>query len=391
MGSVVFVHGTGVRQPSYDNIYGVIEEQIKKILPLYRVHRCYWGDREGSKLLSGGASIPEYDTARSLDPGAENLEIAAWRILYEDPDAEWLSLIGGISAPKAFLPSEESSLEVITEVLLRETSLTRRIESEIGVEAVWEKAKLELTTSLRSAAAVKAIPEVNAGFLSATARSLVAHAITMTYETPGNNEMWPTGEQRDELVEALTQAWGGGERSVVGWLGNRVRRLAFKIGTDRVARKRGAISDEASPAAGDVLLYQARGEGIRDFIDKVIIEIPKPIVLLTHSLGGIACFDLLVGKQIEGIAMLITVGSQVPLLYELDALNSLRHGSPLPGWFPRWLNIYDKRDFLSYIGGGIFGTDVSDVLVDNGQPFPQSHSAYWRNFTVWDAIKQNVR
>jgi hypothetical protein len=107
---------------------------------------------------------------------------------------------------------------------------------------------------------------------------------------------------------------------------------------------------------------------------------------LAHSLGGIACVDLLVKKRLEGVVKLITVGSQAPLLYELNALWSLAHGAPLPDSFPDWLNFYDKHDFLSYIGAGLFPGRTTDVLVDNGQPFPEAHSAYWSNPDVWKAI-----
>ena len=45
----------------------------------------------------------------------------------------------------------------------------------------------------------------------------------------------------------------------MGWIGGRLTRLALKIGTNDVAPKRGVVSDSAYPAAGDILLYEARG------------------------------------------------------------------------------------------------------------------------------------
>jgi hypothetical protein len=54
--------------------------------------------------------------------------------------------------------------------------------------------------------------------------------------------------------------------------------------------------------------------------------------------------------------------------------------------FPTWLNIYDKHDFLSYVGSKLFPGQVIDVEVDSRQPFPYSHSAYWTNRATWDAI-----
>jgi len=87
--------------------------------------------------------------------------------------------------------------------------------------------------------------------------------------------------------------------------------------------------------------------------------------------------------------LLVTVGSQSPLFYEMDALQSLRFGQPLPDHFPRWLNLYDRRDFLSYVGAQVFPNPrdrLEDFEVNNRQPFPQSHGAYWANPQTWDII-----
>ena len=64
-------------------------------------------------------------------------------------------------------------------------------------------------------------------------------------------------------------------------------------------------------------------------------------------------------------------------------------GIPCQGIFPEtWLNIYDLRDLLSYVGEGIFPGRVKDVPVNNGVSFPAAHSAYWRNPETWDAIEK---
>jgi pimeloyl-ACP methyl ester carboxylesterase len=136
----------------------------------------------------------------------------------------------------------------------------------------------------------------------------------------------------------------------------------------------------------DILLYQSRGDRIRSFIQETIQQAEPPVVLLAHSLGGIACVDLLVKQPLSQVALLVTVGSQAPFLYEINALPSLEYGEPLPEHFPNWLNIYDLRDFLSYVGANVFPNKVQDVLVDNKQPFPRSHSAYWTNPATWNAI-----
>ena len=165
-----------------------------------------------------------------------------------------------------------------------------------------------------------------------------------------------------------------------------VRGHALRLATVRARRLRGALTDAAHPSAGDVLLYQARGDRIRAFIAKQVATAAEPVVLLTHSLGGIATVDLLATRRLPSVRLLVTVGSQAPFLYEIGALSSLAHDDPLPAHMPAWLNIYDPDDLLSYVGAPLFPGQVEDVEVSNGQPFPQSHIAYWANPKVWDAI-----
>ncbi|BDI17783.1 hypothetical protein ANSO36C_35850 [Nostoc cf. commune SO-36] len=50
------------------------------------------------------------------------------------------------------------------------------------------------------------------------------------------------------------------------------------------------------------------------------------------------------------------------------------------------MNIYDLRDILSYIGEGLFPNKIKDSKVDNGQPFPEAHGAYWNTPKTWDKI-----
>jgi hypothetical protein len=70
--------------------------------------------------------------------------------------------------------------------------------------------------------------------------------------------------------------------------------LALPIATNYVLEKRGAVTSKILSMPCDILLYQARGGRIRDFIQQKIEQVEPPVVLLAHSLGGIACVDLLV-------------------------------------------------------------------------------------------------
>jgi len=98
-----------------------------------------------------------------------------------------------------------------------------------------------------------------------------------------------------------------------------------------------------------------------------------------------------VTEQLKNVKRLITVGSQSPLIYEIDSLTSLRYGKKLPCHFPRWLNVYDTQDFLSYVGAKVFPGRVEDFEVQSRQPFPQSHSAYWTIPELWKKVADFVK
>ena len=395
MPSILFVHGTGVREPSYDFTCATLTSRMAEATPGYQLFRCYWGGSEGSRLHANGASIPDYDTARAVGAVDDaDIAIARWRLLYEDPDFELDSYIGQPSATRNFNPASDAPVEDITTLLNTETDRIRELKRCLRVDDVWIAAKSQLVAFIQTVLTAKRVmPGLHSEFRAAIARSLVAHAILLAFANSATQPDWPTGIDRDALVDALQEAWGadmGLLGTATGWIGNRLLRIALRLGTGKIARERGAISDAASPATGDVIMYQARGGGIRDFIQRILHEVPKPVVILAHSLGGIACVDLLAKERIAGVTNLITVGSQAPLLYELNALWSLPFGTPLPADFPDWLNIYDKHDFLSYIGNNVFPNRVDDVQVDNGQPFPQAHSAYWTNPAVWQVIARTL-
>ena len=88
----------------------------------------------------------------------------------------------------------------------------------------------------------------------------------------------------------------------------------------------------------------------------------------------------------------VTIGSQAPLLYTFDAIPSLPYDEADPPHLPvPWLNIYDTRDFLSFLAEPLFRrrdglASVVDLRVSSGKDFPRSHSAYWELAPVWDAI-----
>jgi hypothetical protein len=360
------------------------------------VQPCYWGEI-GVRLHANGASIPLYDVLRGLTVDEGATERARWDLLYQDPlfELRLLSQPGGTAEQSMVLGTELPGrrLAVAAEGLQLDGRLTVKL-AEACLDDAFESARAFVLRSPEFDNAISS-PSAQEGELRvALARALVAAMATWEEPSEADDRPEPVvlmdGRLRDQIVEDLVEALGGRERSVGGFFTGVLTGLATRLASSYARRRRGSLTDASYPLAGDVLLYQARGQGIRQFIRGRIDAAGPPVVLLGHSLGGIACVDLLVQEKVEKVSLLITVGSQAPFLYEIGALTSLAYGERLPAHFPKWLNLYDVTDLLSYLAAGVFPGGVEDVEVDNRQPFPQAHSAYWTNPEVWKAIRARL-
>ncbi|WP_206790695.1 triacylglycerol lipase [Amycolatopsis sp. MtRt-6] len=377
--AVVFVHGTGVRGESYARSFA----RIKAALPGgTQFSGCFWGATEGARLSAGGVSVPRYDSTRGERDAAAEEELALWAVLYTDPWYE-LRLLRYAGDEAENLPPGAVPPAVALRAQVEGFTPSDPLRTELaaaGLEQAFGEALTALVASpeFDDAAETAALDPVE--HRKAVARAVLAHALVAT-------ACAIDGETRDALVERLIDELHGYGRGIGDWLARPLKGIAARTVTSLVGRRRGSVTDAVSPAAGDILRYQARGAGIRDAIRQAVTDSgAAEVALLAHSLGGIACVDLLVSGKIPEVDRLVTVGSQAPFLYEIGALASLEPPDPLPGHFPSWLNIYDPRDFLGYVGQEVFPGRVTDVEVDNRQPFPQAHSAYWDNRAVWAAV-----
>jgi hypothetical protein len=180
------------------------------------------------------------------------------------------------------------------------------------------------------------------------------------------------GVRRDAILRIVTAYFEGRRESLLDTFGAQL--LADVIGyhQHRASIQR-VLRDELTAAA------KAAGD--------------RPVLPVALSLGGIALVDLLGAWPKAPVEACVTVGSQAPLLYTFDAIPSLPYDEADPPHLAvPWLNIYDTRDFLSFVAEPLFRrTDglasVVDLRVHSGKDFPKSHSAYWEQPAVWDAIE----
>lgn len=163
----------------------------------------------------------------------------------------------------------------------------------------------------------------------------------------------------------------------------------------------------------EVLGYQLYRARVHKFVAQQLDDIPKangPLVVGGLSLGGIVAVDFLSdptnADRRQRVKSLVTIGSQSPVLHAFRALPSLISIDPVTDEpriagepFTPWRNVYDPRDFLSFIAAPLFHSEYSDDLdiVDiprtSKKAFPHSHSGYFEDkpTTTWDTLEMALK
>jgi hypothetical protein len=394
---VLFVHGTGVRAQKYENSLKLIQDNLESHLPSLKVTGCRWGDVVGTKIERALKAIPAYPNPKQ-DPKrleTEIYEMALWQQLYQDPLYELRALAFLQPAQTDILPGMEINSQRLQKRLenLKITANMQTKFTEVGLDSqFFEQALSNILNSAPYAAALENIAQAEPldEYQKIFARAMVAQTTLLSERSGILAPFQMDKELRNQLVVVISENLGPTTLGLGKWFIDRL--LDFSI--DYLKERRNSMMDDKSILAGDILMYQARGQGIRNALHNQILTLNEPVVLLAHSLGGIISTDLLVEADShlqQQVKMLITIGSQVPYFYAINALASLEVNNPLPQGFPYWLNIYDPQDFLSFIGENLFGERVKDYKVESKLPFPQSHSAYWQNAKTYTTIVETLK
>ncbi|MFF8263778.1 hypothetical protein [Streptomyces virginiae] len=412
----LFVHGTGVRRERHDRLFALVRERLTARFPEAFVDSCYWGDRFGATLGAGGRSVPGLRPATGAAPDAVDAETAEWALLLADPlcelrvlaEAGWADAgqdpdgPGGGDDGAFAMPGVQPAGVRVLALLAGLPPAPTRSGDELGAllhgTGLAAGFPAALTAAADSAEAARAADRATGEPQARELATSLARAVTAGALAAAGADADCTGAERDRLVELLTTRLGGDARVPGARAAAVLGRLAMRVTTQPLLNAwRGSLTAGATPALGDILRYQARGHDLREFLHARIVAAPGPTVLIGHSLGGIALVDLLAlaaarGEAVPGTELLVTVGSQAPFLYELGALTALEPGAKLPYGFPRWLNVYDRQDVLSYLAGPVFPGDprISDHEIGSRQPFPACHSAYWKQDSLYERIEQAV-
>ncbi|MCX4697298.1 hypothetical protein [Streptomyces sp. NBC_01373] len=391
MTAVVFIHGTGVREPGFSELAGRVAAGLTALRDGLRIVPYYWGGAHGATLAAGGASLPAQadGTTRGPGPGlgldgspaaADDDTAAAWAALYADPYAELALAAAGsepvVERPPGSVPPEQK-LQAQLAALAAQGDAPA---AELGPGLA--RAATDLAAHPLLGPAADALDPDDLAVLAA--RSLAARLIADALDADA--PLVPVGDTRDAVVDRLAEALGAPPRGTERGLRSLLLRAAGSAASRAVVRRRRALTEAAHPAAGDILRYLSRGEAVRAELRTLVAGLEPPVALVCHSLGGIIALDTLISAPLPQVRLLVTAGSQGPFLYESGSLPTLEHPAPLPPHVPDWLNLYDPRDLLSYLGAGLFPGRVTDIAVDSRQPFPASHSAYWTNPAVYRHI-----
>jgi hypothetical protein len=378
--TILFVHGTGVRLPSYrDGFRDAAAKALEYEIP-NKFEQCPWADIFGAKFSP--RSLPEPPSVKQLEE--EQQDYAEWVYLFDDPMFELRTLAIPRKAGDPFdgLGAEPKYKKVWNTVRSYKPSLELQgiLERE-QLGDLWEDAHQTITGDADTEKAFRVTGDETAESTNAVARAIVAE-LTRRAEAAGKSG--PGREARSTIASRLLEDW---KHQVFG-LSEFFSNLVGKPATYLLKKHRSDWSQAIANPLGDILLYQANGAKIRNYIRAKIQQAGGPVVLMAHSLGGIACVDLLNEDSTTGVKKLITLGSQAPFLYELGALHSLKPPTELPPHFPAWLNLYDRNDFLSYLAGPVFpqAANVTDVEIESRRPFPASHSAYLGSKKAWQHI-----
>ena len=382
MATVLFVHGTGVRSGSYFTTFASIQHAFDQHAIAHTLEPCLWGNTLGAAPVL--KSLPDLTLKPTPNVLSREEDYARWHLLYRDPLFELRLFKNRPSSG----PRPPSTAAAAAELWTRITAFSlsgpsRDMLRRAGLEECWTAAWRTIVVDNDTARlAVASATEVGEP-AQAVARAIVAEMLGLAFD---RGLPLLDSRQRDAMVDRLVEAWDARVAGVGAYLIGFVGDMAATVATPIMKWRRGPMSEATNPAAGDILLYQARGLRIRDYIEKTITHLQGDVFLLAHSLGGIACVDLLAQKAIPQVKKLITVGSQAPYLHEIGALSCVEPGATEPpAHFPQWLNLFDPYDFLSYVAGPIF-KGARDCRIESGQPFPHSHSAYWTNPDTWAAI-----
>jgi hypothetical protein len=360
-GSVFYVHGSGNRGPEVES-YGA-RIAIGLGVPPEDLHLSYWGDGVGPD--------PAFPQLAATMPAAPDVVPETTAELLADPLAPLRALAPGDAAGPGAAAGDLARADA--RAILGQLQFGRLDLSEAPVSSSeLAAAAAEVAASPEFAVADgDAVALIDAAVTAAAARAAVPLG-------PAGVALDPVGR----VKVALSASIMGG----VGIIGTTTADLSGATAvwvSEQLAKHRTAMMQANIAVAADILFYQRHSAEISQHVRGEIRALAPPRLLLGHSLGGIILVDTLFGADAVPIDvdLLVTFGSQAPLLAALEAFGPVR-----PGGIP-WLNIWTRFDFVSFLAAGLWPGAVTDFEIPSTIGFPQAHGTYYDSPEFYAAIR----
>lgn len=380
-GTIVYVHGASDRAAQVDDQVARIERQLAGANMAFDVVASRWGELAGADLGAIEDALPIIDGAARVAPVPPGPSAELRRLAESAARAGAIALVEGprrqsddlldICRTQVGSPGESIALVGGNTVPMDEAC--RLAANRVGQSEDYVRAR---TSAVAETALISA----------------VGHAVAATAAEPA---VAPQDVAQLVQVRIAEAVMGAALATIlVGYLGIDVGPDLKRWATDVLVPHRARLVREAGLGPADIVLYQRSGERIRQVVANSISDAVGrggPVVALGNSLGGIILVDLLAQPHAPRPELLVTVGSQAPLLATFGALEPLeRKGEPRP--FQPWLNIYDRRDLLGFVASRVWPAEsaITDHEVDLGVGFPDAHGgAYLDNADVFRAIREH--
>ncbi|PJJ63414.1 hypothetical protein [Compostimonas suwonensis] len=201
------------------------------------------------------------------------------------------------------------------------------------------------------------------------------------------------------LAAAVAETARGEQREEGGILtASPFAELGLQVLTNHLVDHRPEYTNAATVFLGAVARYLEDGPAFRASIREAIAEHTNrgdTLLVVGHSLGGVAALDVLTGVPDEpevdaaAVELLVTAGCQAPWLYLMHALASLSTEVTQTEPFSPWLNVYDERDLLAFCVERVFADRPGrrvDVEVSSHLPFLTAHGHYLDDPAFYRAI-----
>lgn len=414
--SVVVVHGVSVRKGSkYDWGVALRDKLIRKCLlsTLTKYNRVfatmdilnpYWGD-EAARFRWKQASMPSVSLLQHLGVETETpegdsvLNETVHELARENAtEPTRFQAMGGsgnnfqAAAGRDLLQFTEA---LIAPVLSGEFSLSPGAspseEAGIAADLMLAIEEAACDESVRLQASHAASPEALVALLNSAVRKRMS--AQLSDPAPASKFQSMGFAERAESVL----------RNVKELLGRAIGAPGRAMSLSALAWKRRSLHEALSRFVGDSLVY-VNERGSREQpgpIVRIVADVlreaaagPRPLVVMTHSMGGNIVYDILTHYAPDlKVDAWISVGGQVGQFEEMKlfrasdpAVAAPEKVSTLERRVRCWINVYDPADILSFKVEPVFSGVAADIPYTTGAGVLGAHTHYFGRPSFYRAL-----